>query len=61
MQDEAKEVKKAAGEQLALHEVEREIHLEKLHAQRQHRDALRDLRKEVEEEAEAYKEFLEQK
>ena len=57
---EAKEVKKAADEKLELHDVEREMRHDRMRAEAEHRDAVRQMKKDVEAEARELKKLAEQ-
>lgn len=58
---EAKEVKKAVDEKLELHGVEREIRRDRIRAEVEHHDAVRQMKKDVEVEAKELKKLMEQK
>lgn len=55
---EAKEVKRAAGEKLELHDVEREIRRGRIHAEAEHYDTVRQMKKNVESETKELKKLL---
>lgn len=55
---ETREVKKAADEKLELHDVEREIRRGRIHAEAEHQDAVRQMKKDVESEAKELKQLL---
>ena len=54
----AEEVKQAAGEALEMHDVEREIRKGRIHAEAEHQDAVRQMKKDVESEAKELKQLL---
>ena len=58
---EAKEVKTAVDEKLELHGVEREIRRDRIRAEVEHHDAVRQMKKDVEVEAKELKKLMEQK
>ena len=58
---EAKEIKKAADEQLELHDVEREMRHDRIRAEAEHHDTVRQMKKDVEAEARDLKKLLEEK
>ena len=58
---EAKEVKKAVDEKLELHGVEREIRRDRIRAEVEHHNAVRQMKKDVEVEAKELKKLMEQK
>ena len=55
---EAKEVKKAAEEKLDLHDVEREMRKDRVRAELQHKDEVRQMKKDVEAETAELKKLL---
>lgn len=55
---EAKEIKRAADEKLDTHDVEREIRRTKDHAEREHRDNVRQMKKDLEAETTELKKLL---
>ena len=56
---EAREVKKAADEKLELHDVEREMRHDRIRAEIEHRDTVKQMKKDVEAEAKELKKMLE--
>lgn len=56
---EAKEVKKVADEKLELHDVERERRKDRIRAEVEHHDAVRQMKKDVEAEARELKKMME--
>ena len=56
--EEAKEITKAADEKLELRDVEREMRRGRIHAEAEHQDAVRQMKKDVESEAKELKQLL---
>ena len=56
---EAKEVKKAADEKLELHDVEREMRHDRIRAEAEHHEAVKQMKKDVQTEAKELKKLLE--
>ena len=60
VREEARELKKAAAEKPALHQVEREIRKDRVRAEAEHHDTVRQMKKDVEAETAALKKLLEE-